>query len=52
MTRDPRSDAEKARAQAESTALLNDVRDGVNRALRVWNKVHEPSKSALQAGQW
>jgi hypothetical protein len=44
-------DAEKAAAQAESNTLLNDVRDGINRALRVWTKVHDPARSALQAGQ-
>lgn len=43
-------EAEKAAAQAESTALLNDVRDGFLRSISVWNKAHQPARSALAAG--
>jgi hypothetical protein len=39
------------RRAAEAEALTNDTIAGVERAVRVWNKVHDPRKSSLSAGE-
>lgn len=43
--------ASSVRRGAEAEALTNDTIAGIERAVRVWNKVHDPRKSSLSAGE-
>lgn len=37
--------------KAEAEALTNDVAEGVQGVVRVWNKAHNPNRAALSAGE-